>query len=106
MLPAPAAPTSYYGGNGVEREKAQAPYAPYYAATPAPAPAPPNPYATSAPPMAMAYQPQEAPAPAPAAEAGKQSKVGEMGKKFGKKLGNATIFGAGSFPPLPRPLRL
>lgn len=29
-------------------------------------------------------------------EAGKQpSKAGEMGKKFGKKLGNAAIFGAG-----------
>jgi len=31
-----------------------------------------------------------------AAEPGKQGKVGEMGKKFGKKLGNAAIFGAGA----------
>lgn len=27
---------------------------------------------------------------------GKQGKGGEMGKKFGKKLGNAAIFGAGA----------
>ncbi|KAH0538954.1 hypothetical protein FGG08_004469 [Glutinoglossum americanum] len=32
--------------------------------------------------------------PPPAQEDGKQSKLGETGKKFGKKMGNAAIFGA------------
>jgi hypothetical protein len=37
--------------------------------------------------MAVAQQPADGRAP---------SKGGEMGKKFGKKLGNAAIFGAGA----------
>lgn len=81
-------PTSYYCG--AEKEKAQ--NASYYGAPQAPTPT--NPYASSAPPMAMANQSQEQVAQA---ESGKGGKVGEMGKKFGKKLGNAAIFGAGRF---------
>lgn len=42
--------------------------------------------------MAIANQGEQAPA-----DAGKPNKAGEMGKKFGKKLGNAAIFGAGKF---------
>lgn len=49
-----------------------------------PQPGPVNPYDSSAPPMQMANQPTE------------PGKGGEMGKKFGKKLGNAAIFGAGA----------
>ncbi|RFU31171.1 hypothetical protein B7463_g5169, partial [Scytalidium lignicola] len=52
---------------------------------------PSDPYNSSAPPMAMANP--------PAADQQQQpggSKVGEYGKKFGKKLGNAAIFGAGA----------
>ncbi|TGO47970.1 hypothetical protein BOTNAR_0499g00130 [Botryotinia narcissicola] len=49
-------------------------------------PGPSNPYYSSVPPMAVAEQPTEE----------KPSKGGEMGKKFGKKLGNAAIFGAGA----------
>lgn len=60
----------------------------YYANQP-PQPAPPgpsNPYDGPVPPMAIAEQP-----------VGSQpSKGAEMGKKFGKKLGNAAIFGAGA----------
>ncbi|KAG9230208.1 hypothetical protein BJ875DRAFT_163588, partial [Amylocarpus encephaloides] len=51
-----------------------------------PPPGPSNPYNSSVPPMAVAEQPTD----------GKPSKGGEMGKKFGKKLGNAAIFGAGA----------
>lgn len=46
-----------------------------------PPPGPSNPYNSDIPPSAVANQP---------------SKGGEMGKKFGKKLGNAAIFGAGA----------
>jgi len=51
-----------------------------------PPPGPSNPYNSSIPPMAVAEQPTD----------GKPSKGQEMGKKFGKKLGNAAIFGAGA----------
>jgi hypothetical protein len=51
-------------------------------------PGPSNPYNSAVPPVAIAEQPQQ--------EEGKQNKVGEMGKKFGSKLGNAAIFGAGA----------
>ncbi|KAI6717174.1 hypothetical protein JHW43_000349 [Diplocarpon mali] len=51
-----------------------------------PAPGPSNPYNSSVPPMAIAEQPTD----------DKSSKGSEMGKKFGKKLGNAAIFGAGA----------
>ena len=51
-----------------------------------PPPGPSNPYNSSVPPMQMANEPTE----------GKPGKGQEMGKKFGKKLGNAAIFGAGA----------
>ncbi|KAH9888653.1 SH3 domain-containing protein [Xylariomycetidae sp. FL2044] len=64
---------------------------PYYGA-PSPAgagyPPPPqqqNPYNANVPPMAVAEAPS-----------GPPSKAQEQGKKFGKKLGNAAIFGAGA----------
>ncbi|KAA8569276.1 hypothetical protein EYC84_000937 [Monilinia fructicola] len=70
----------YYGN-----EKAT--YSPYAAQQQGPAPpGPSNPYDSSVPPMAVAEQPTD----------DKPSKGGEMGKKFGKKLGNAAIFGAGA----------
>ncbi|KFY87016.1 hypothetical protein V500_07243 [Pseudogymnoascus sp. VKM F-4518 (FW-2643)] len=52
-------------------------------------PGPSNPYSNPVPPMAIAEQPQQA-------EEGKPNKGAEMGKKFGSKLGNAAIFGAGA----------
>jgi hypothetical protein len=61
---------------------------------PAPGQGPPqhqNPYNASAPPMAVADGNQ----PAQGQQQG-DGKVGEYGKKFGKKLGNAAIFGAGA----------
>ncbi|TVY38779.1 Protein csh3 [Lachnellula subtilissima] len=52
-----------------------------------PPPGPSNPYNSDVPPMQIAEQPSD----------GKQpGKGGAMGKKFGKKLGNAAIFGAGA----------
>lgn len=51
-----------------------------------PPPGPSNPYNSAVPPMQIAEQPSES----------KPGKGGEMGKKFGKKLGNAAIFGAGA----------
>lgn len=48
-----------------------------------------SPYNSSVPPMAVAEQPQQ--------QNGEgNGKAGAMGKKFGKKLGNAAIFGAGA----------
>lgn len=47
---------------------------------------PVNPYNSAVPPMQVAEQPTDS----------KLGKGGEMGKKFGKKLGNAAIFGAGA----------
>ncbi|TAQ86272.1 hypothetical protein B7494_g5385 [Chlorociboria aeruginascens] len=87
------AQAKYNAGNpnpdGVYRnEKANAyqPQQPLY--QPAqPSPGPSNPYNSSVPPMAIAQQPTEQKQP---------GKGGEMGKKFGKKLGNAAIFGAGA----------
>ncbi|KAK4168658.1 hypothetical protein QBC43DRAFT_309366 [Cladorrhinum sp. PSN259] len=46
----------------------------------------------AAPPQGEPYNAQQQ----PQAEEGKESKMGEHGKKFGKKLGNAAIFGAGA----------
>lgn len=46
-----------------------------------------NPYNADAPPMAVAND---------GSAGGGDSKAGEYGKKFGKKLGNAAIFGAGA----------
>ncbi|QSZ36599.1 hypothetical protein DSL72_006479 [Monilinia vaccinii-corymbosi] len=72
--------TTYYGN-----EKAA--YSPYGVQQQGPTPpGPSNPYNSAVPPMAVAEQPTD----------GKPSKGGEMGKKFGKKLGNAAIFGAGA----------
>ncbi|TVY13074.1 Protein csh3 [Lachnellula arida] len=51
-----------------------------------PPPGPSNPYNNPVPPMAIAEQPGD----------DKPSKGGAMGKKFGKKLGNAAVFGAGA----------
>jgi hypothetical protein len=64
----------------------QAPYQQPYQAGPPP-PGPSNPYNAAVPPMAVAEAPSEP---------GKPGKGQEMGKKFGKKLGNAAIFGAGA----------
>lgn len=67
-----------------------APGQPQYGGYPPPAPQQQNPYDSAAPPMAVAN----------ANETQQQGqgggKAGEMGKKFGKKLGNAAIFGAGA----------
>lgn len=65
-----------YGGYPAQQYQQQGP----------PPPGPSNPYNSSVPPMAVAEQPTD----------GKPGKGQEMGKKFGKKLGNAAIFGAGA----------
>ncbi|KAI0405595.1 SH3 domain-containing protein [Xylaria palmicola] len=79
-----------------------APAQPTYASPPPagtngayPPPPPPhaqNPYNAHVPPMAVA---QGGGAPG-GGEGGSSGKVGEAGKKIGKKLGNAAIFGAGA----------
>lgn len=66
-----------------------APQQPQYGGYPPP-PQQQNPYNSSVPPMAVANEPQQEQA------GGSGGKAGEMGKKFGKKLGNAAIFGAGA----------
>jgi LAS seventeen-binding protein 1/2 len=68
--------TSYGGGYPAQPQQYQDP----------PPPAPSDPYNSAIPPMQMANQPVEQ----------RPSKGAEMGKKFGKKLGNAAIFGAGA----------
>lgn len=83
--PSPNEKSSYYG-NEKANNSYQAPYQQPYQQGP-PAPGPSNPYNSSAPPMAVAETPSEP---------GKSGKGGEMGKKIGKKLGNAAIFGAGA----------
>lgn len=94
--PAPApwqAPVNNGGWNSNEKQGGypgagyQAPPQPQYGAGAyPPPPGPQNPYNAQAPPMAVAeQQPQDG-----------GSKMGEHGKKFGKKLGNAAIFGAGA----------
>ncbi|KUI56062.1 Protein csh3 [Cytospora mali] len=65
-----------------------APVQPAYGGYPPP-PAGQNPYNANVPPMAVAEQ-------GGGAAEGKHGKGQEMGKKFGKKLGNAAIFGAGA----------
>ncbi|PHH66394.1 hypothetical protein CDD81_7449 [Ophiocordyceps australis] len=50
-----------------------------------------NPYNAPVPPMAVAEGGQQ-----PPPNDGGDNKVGQYGKKFGKKLGNAAIFGAGA----------
>jgi hypothetical protein len=51
-----------------------------------PPPGPSNPYNSSVPPIQMANDPVES----------RHGKGQEMGKKIGKRLGNAAIFGAGA----------
>ncbi|KAM5347006.1 hypothetical protein ACJ41O_010011 [Fusarium nematophilum] len=51
-----------------------------------------NPYNSHVPPMAIAEGSQQPQQPGQEGD----SKVGQYGKKFGKKLGNAAIFGAGA----------
>ncbi|KHN98681.1 SH3 domain containing protein [Metarhizium album ARSEF 1941] len=82
----------------VEHEEKKSAYVPYpqpqYGYPPA-GQGPPqqqNPYSSSVPPMAVAEGGQ----PANGQQQQGDSKVGEYGKKFGKKLGNAAIFGAGA----------
>jgi hypothetical protein len=76
--PPPGGPGAY--GN----EKANYYGAPQQYAPPPPGPS--DPYNSAVPPMQIAEQPTET----------KPGKGAEMGKKFGKKLGNAAIFGAGA----------
>lgn len=89
-------PPQPQGPPGFSAEKAggvygsPAPGQPQYGGYPAP-PAQQNPYNSSAPPMAVANEPVQQ-----EQAGGSGGKAGEMGKKFGKKLGNAAIFGAGA----------
>ncbi|OIW31322.1 SH3-domain-containing protein [Coniochaeta ligniaria NRRL 30616] len=78
--------TAYPGAYG-QGAGYQPPQQPMYGAQQGGYPPPPgqvNPYNSQAPPMAVANE-QEG-----------ESKVGSAGKKIGKKLGNAAIFGAGA----------
>ena len=79
MSPAPQA----YHGN--EKASGYGGYQPQQQQGPPP-PGPSNPYNSAVPPMQIAEQPVES----------RPGKGQEMGKKFGKKLGNAAIFGAGA----------
>lgn len=85
-LPGPPAATAYN-----EKAAYNAPAQPVYGGYPPP-PQQQNPYNSSAPPMAVANQPQQQQVEGE----GAAGKAGGMGKKFGKKLGNAAIFGAGA----------
>ncbi|KAJ9161276.1 SH3-domain-containing protein [Coniochaeta hoffmannii] len=81
-----------YGAAGVAGGY-QPPAQPMYGAQQQPGGYPPppgqvNPYNAHAPPMAVANEQQHG--------EGGESKVSGAGKKFGKKLGNAAIFGAGA----------
>ncbi|RDW92472.1 hypothetical protein BP5796_01866 [Coleophoma crateriformis] len=78
----------YYGDQkaGMGGYPAQPSYA-----QPPPGPGQSNPYNSAVPPMAIAEGGNAQPA-----EEKQPSKGSEMGKKFGKKLGNAAIFGAGA----------
>ncbi|TQW01021.1 hypothetical protein V2A60_002038 [Cordyceps javanica] len=55
-----------------------------------------NPYNANVPPMAVADGGGQQQQQQQEGEGGAGGKAGEMGKKFGKKLGNAAIFGAGA----------
>lgn len=70
------------------------PHQPAYGGYPGAAQAPANPYNAPVPPQAVAEQPQQQNNNEEGSGGG--SKMGEHGKKFGKKLGNAAIFGAGA----------
>lgn len=86
-LPGPPQPNpSAYN----EKAAYAAPAQPVYGGYPPPPPQQQqqNPYNSAAPPMAVANPQQE--------DESAGGKAGGMGKKFGKKLGNAAIFGAGA----------
>lgn len=76
---------SYSGGYHDQSQQYQAPLQPPQYQTPA-QPGPSNPYNSAVPPMQVAEAPVE----------NTPNKGAAMGKKFGKKLGNAAIFGAGA----------
>ncbi|KAL0937555.1 SH3 domain-containing protein [Colletotrichum truncatum] len=71
------------------QQQQYAPQQPVYGQPPQGPPPQQNPYNADAPPQAVADQNTNA-------EGSGGGKAGEMGKKFGKKLGNAAIFGAGA----------
>ncbi|KUJ23311.1 uncharacterized protein LY89DRAFT_728071 [Mollisia scopiformis] len=88
---APTPNPNAYGAYGADKQNAQwgGGYPGQYQQAQAQGPPPPgpsNPYNSAVPPMQIAEQPVD----------GKPGKGAEMGKKFGKKLGNAAIFGAGA----------
>jgi hypothetical protein len=79
-------PPAPYGGYGNEKANGYGGYPGQQSQQGPPPPGPSNPYDSAVTPMQMANQPTE----------NKPGKGQEMGKKFGKKLGNAAIFGAGA----------
>ncbi|KAG5983280.1 hypothetical protein E4U55_000358 [Claviceps digitariae] len=95
-------PRSYVLVEQHDEQKKSAPMPPYYPQpqygypVPPPGQGPPqnqNPYNSSVPPMAVAAGGQGAEGQQ---QGGEGSKVNQYGKKVGKKLGNAAIFGAGA----------
>lgn len=86
----PNGPGGYYNEKASVYGGSPAPAQPMYGGYPPP-PQQQSPYNSSVPPMAVAEQPQQQ---EQNGEGG--GKAGAMGKKFGKKLGNAAIFGAGA----------
>ena len=80
--PSNTSPQKYFGN---EKAGGYGGYQPQQQQGPPP-PGPSNPYNSAVPPMQSAEQPVGS----------KPGKGQEMGKKFGKKLGNAAIFGAGA----------
>jgi len=87
--PGPPPQGGYYGNDNKAGGFAGGyPQPQQYQSPPPPGPGPSNPYNSPVPPMAVAEQPVDGNKP--------PNKGAEMGKKFGKKLGNAAIFGAGA----------
>jgi hypothetical protein len=91
-------PKSYVQIDYSEKAGFYSPAQPVYASTPPtgagngaypPPPQAQDPYKSNVPPMAIAEG-------AGSTGGGTSSKIGEQGKKFGKKLGGAAIFGAGA----------
>jgi hypothetical protein len=82
----PSPPPALHGAYGNEKANGYGGYPGQQSQQGPPPPGPSNPYDSSVPPMQMANQPTE----------NKPGKGQEMGKKIGKKLGNAAIFGAGA----------
>jgi hypothetical protein len=78
-------PNPAQGSYGNEKASGYGGYSSQQAQLPPPGPS--NPYNSSAPPMAVANEPTAS---------GPPSKGQENAKKFGKKLGNAAVFGAGA----------